>query len=183
MTVVRDRAEARWLPSRFDFAFFRLIAFLRLKASKPEPRDGIVLAIERHQNAAENYLGSICVFVVLTAFVASLIDVALPFGTAVALAIPITAVYLNVQIVFTGLTIAPVLRKLTPLRNAIAVNSAVLMIIVIAAATLLAVSSSPLRHVGSGYLVLVAANAIASLIVFVLQRQIADAERAYGVEW
>lgn len=184
MRSVRDRAEARWLPSRFDFALFRLFAYIRLKRSRPEPKPGLVLAIQRHQGAIEAYLICILVFVVLASFVASLLATMMPFGAACALALPVAAVYINAQIVFTGAIIAPIVRKIirTDREIGIVVNATLWTIVIVGAACLLAVSESPLRHVGTFFLAAIAANAIASLIVFSMQRSFVELERRYGVE-
>lgn len=180
MTVVRNRADARWLPSRFHFALFRLFAYFRLRAAKPEPHEGLVLAIERHQTAIENYIVNSGVFIVIAAFVASMIP--LPTGAACAVAIPVTAIYINAQIVLTAITIAPIARRIASREVGIAVNSTVFAVIVIAMATLLAVTSSPFRYVGMACLGAVAANAIAALVVLLMQRPIAELERRYEPE-
>ncbi len=142
------------------------------------------MAIERHQSAMENYIVPVVVFIVLAAFIASLIARTLPFGTACALALPAAAVLINVQVVLVGFIMIPIVRKL-PRRQAEfghAVNSFLLLAVVIAAAALLSGGASPLRHIGTAFLVLVAANAIAFVCVLLMQRSIADAERRYGVE-
>ncbi len=72
MRIVRDRADARWLPSRFNFALFRLFAYLRLRASRPQPQPGLMLAVERHQSAAENNIVCIVMIVVVASFFDSL---------------------------------------------------------------------------------------------------------------
>ncbi len=184
MTVIRDRADARWLPSRFDFALFRLFAYVRLKTIGPEPRQGIVLSVERHQSAIENFMIPICVLVVIAAFMASIIASMLPIEVACLIALPAAGVLIPMQMVLTGLVITPLVRKLTGLGGhcRVAINAAVLSAIAITAATLLAVGASPLRHIGTAYLILLAANAIASVLVFMMQRPIADLERRYGVE-
>ncbi len=184
MKVVHDRADARWLPSRFHLALFRLLAFFRLKTSRPQPHPGLALAIERHQDAAENYLDGACTFIVIAAYVTSLLISVLPVATASLIAVPATALYFSGQTVFVGFVIAPIVRRFTRTNDGygIAINSAIFLIVTIACATLLAVSISPLRYVGFAYLVLVAANAVAAVIVFLMQRPIENAERSYGVE-
>jgi hypothetical protein len=184
VNVVRDRADARWLPSRFDFALFRLFAYFRLKTIRPEETPGLVLSIERHQSATENYLITICVCVVMAAFIASIIATTLPLGAACLIALPMTGILISAEIVFMGAAITPLLRKVTGMGGAasIAVNSMVMSAIAITAAALLAVGSSPLRHIGTAYLLLLAANAVASVVVFLMQRRIDDLEHRYGVE-
>jgi hypothetical protein len=184
VNVVRDRADARWLPSRFDFALFRLFAYFRLKTIGPEEAPGLVLSIERHQSAIENYLISFCVCLVMAAFIASIVAANLPLGPACLIALPMTGILISAQIVFMGAVITPLLRKVTGMGGAacIAMNSILMSAIAITAAILLAIGSSPLRHIGTAYLLLLAANAIASVVVFLMQRQFDDLERRYGVE-
>lgn len=184
MRAVRDRAEARWIPSRFDFALFRLFAYARLKASQPQPKAGLVLAIERHQSAVENYLISLCVWVVISAFLASIIAGIVPLSAAWLIALPATGVLVSVEIVVMGMAVDPLVRKLLRLSDqaGVDVNSAVTGFFAIACAVLLMTSSSPLRHIGTAYLALLAANVVASAVVFVMHRKIADLERGYGLE-
>lgn len=144
----------------------------------------MALAIERHQSTAENYIMTVVVFIVLAAFLASLIAHTLPFGTACALALPAAAVLINVLVVLVGVLIIPIARKL-PRRQpefGLVLNSLVTLAVVIAAAALLSTGLSPLRHVGTAFLILVAANALASICLILMRRSIAEAERGYGVE-
>ncbi len=184
MRVVRDRAEARWLPSRFDFALFRLFAYIRLRRTRPEPRPGIALAVERHQSALENFLVPVVGLIVLAAFIATLIDESLPLGTACALALPAAAMLMNVQVLVVGVLLIPIVSRL-PRRQAEtgqAVNSFIMLVVVIGAATLLSVDPSPLRRIGTAFLLLAGANAVAFVCLLLLQRSIAEAEARYGVE-
>lgn len=184
MNVIRDRADARWLPTRFDFALFRLFAWFRLKTTHPEEKKGLVLSIERHQSAVENYLIGICVWVVIAAFLASIFAATLPLGAACLIALPAAGVLVSVEIVIMGTMIMPLIRKMTGVSGeaGIAANSVVTSAIALAAATLLAVGESPLRFIGYAYLIMIAANAIASVIVFLMQQQFIEMERRYGVE-
>jgi hypothetical protein len=50
----------------------------------------------------------------------------------------------------------------------------------IAAAAVLAVGTSPLRHAGTAFLFLTAINAMASVVVFAMRRSIAETERRFG---
>lgn len=184
MTVIRNRADARWLPSRFDFALFRLFAYFRLKAMKPEPQPNIALSVDRHQNAVENYLLPACVVVVIAAFLASIMATAIPFGAACAIALPAAVLMIDIHVVLMGVAITPLVRKVTGTRSdsGIAVSSAIVTAAAFASAVLLAAGRSPLRHVGTTYLALLAANALAFPVVLLLRPRIADLERSYGVE-
>ena len=172
------------MPARFHLSLFRLFAYFQLKSAAPEPKPGIVLAIERHQDAAENYLDGLCTLIVIAAYIASLLASTFPLATAIAIALPATVLFISANVVFTGFLIAPIFRRFIRSEDepGIVVNSAVWMIITVACATLLTVSPSPLRHIGTIYLLLVAANAAAAVIVLLMQRSFADLERRYGVE-
>jgi hypothetical protein len=176
--VVRDRPDARWLPSRFHFAIFKLFAFLRMTSGKAEERPGLVMAVDRDQSAMEHYIVATCVVLVATSFLASVLASWLPLAAACILAVPAAAVLLQVPVVMTPLLIVAPLRKAgMPDRYRTAVNSTVLMSLVIAAAVLLALGRSPLRPAGIGFLLLAIANAAASIVVFFLRKPIAEAER------
>jgi hypothetical protein len=183
VTVVRDRGDARWLPSRFNFALFRLIAYLRLRTSNPESRPGIAMSIERHQSATENYLVAACVLVLWIAFTAAMLASVMPFPLACIVAFPAAALIVHlVPMCLIGLLVAPVARKITgnSALNNIAVSSAIMIVMTIAAAAVLATGTSPLRYVGTAFLFLTAINALASVVVFTMQRSIAETERRFG---
>lgn len=182
MNAVRDRADARWLPSRFDFALFRLFAYFRLRTMKPEPQAGLVLAIDRHQSTIENCLISIWVWVVISAFLASIISPTLPLGAACVIALPAAGALVSVEIVVVGMAI-PVVRKVLRLsdQSDVGVNSVLVGAMAVASAVLLTMGSSPLRYIGAAYLVLLATNVVASIAVFLMKSRFAALERGYGL--
>ena len=183
MTMVRDRGDARWLPSRFNFALFRLVAYLRLRTSNPQPRPGIAMSIERHQSATENYLVAACVLVLWIAFTAAMLAFAMPFPLACIVAFPAAALIVHlVPMCLIGLLVAPVARKITghSALNNLAVSSAIMIVMTIAAAAVLAAGTSPLRYIGTAFLFFTAINALASVVVFTMRRSIAETERRFG---
>lgn len=184
MKVVRDRRDARWLPSRFHFALFRLLAYSRLRFAAPEREPGVVMAIQKDQSAIEAFLVALSVLIVLTSFAASLLAVHLSPAAAWAIAIPATGAFILIGAVIAAAVFTPILRRLTGLSSekSIAVNSAILMLMVIAAATLMATGDSPVRYVGIGFLSLVAVNALASVAVLAMDGRFAEAEERFGVE-
>jgi hypothetical protein len=183
VTMVRDREDARWLPSRFNFALFRLIAYLRLRTSNPESRPGIALSIERHQSATENYLVAACVLALGIAFTAAMLASVMPFPLACIVAFPVAAMIVHlVPMWLAGFLVGPLARRIngTSGLNNIAAGSAILITMAIAAAAVLAAGISPLRHVGTAFLFLTAINALASVVVFTIRRRIAETERRFG---
>ena len=183
MRVVRNRRDARWLPSRFHFALFRFFAYLRLRTARPEPAPGLVMAVERHQSASENYLVAICVFIVATSFVVTLLNLTMSLPAAWVIAVPATAIIIPLSVPFLAYVIMPIVRKIVPFRaDNLAANSVVIMSITIGAAIFVLLSRSPLRYVAGTFLLLVALNAAAAALMFFLRDSIAGAERQMGVE-
>src|SRR5688500_10333131 len=68
LKIVRDRLDARWLPSRFRFAIFRLIAYVVFRLTRQKEERGIVVVIDRDQSAIENYSVAAVVMLVVTSF-------------------------------------------------------------------------------------------------------------------
>lgn len=183
MRIVRDRRDARWLPSRFHFALFRLFAYLRLRRAKPESAPGLVMIVDRYQSAAENYLVAICIFVVATSFVVTLLNLTISLPAAWVIAVPVTAIMIQISVPFLAVVIMPMVRKIIPLRaDNLALNSAVLMAIAIGAAVFVVIRGSATRYLAAVFLFFVALNAIAAGLMFVLRGSVAEAERRLGVE-
>lgn len=170
MNLVRNHAEARWMPSRHCYALFRLFAYLRLRNARPE-RSDIMLAIERHQSNMETML--VAAWMVLTV-AGCLAGTTFP-SWHLALAIPaaILAAMLSIQIlmIVSALVIAP----LFPGPGA-RVNSIVLMTLTAALAAYSAMQASWMRFAGLQFLALVALNAIAAAIMFLLRNSVAELE-------
>ena len=160
MRIVRDRADARWLPSRFHFALFRLFAYTRLRSSRPQPQPGLMLAIDRYQSAAENHIMSIVMTVVVASFFGS------PWG------IPAAIIALQLAIVLAR----PIMRTF---RSADADTTRGGGAIIMTATIALAVWFARTMLVPRVFLALVILNGVAAAILFGLRRQIAAAGRTF----
>jgi hypothetical protein len=170
--VVRGRADARWLPSRFNFALFRLYAFLRMKTARPEPAE-VALVIDRNQNPIESAVLSTWTTATLTCYAAGTLFEAWPLPLALLAGVPVAITCLEIPIVSIGL----VLRHR---ENNIPLNSFVLMSLLIAAAVYFARAQSWIRFAAWQFLGAVALNAVAAVIIFLLRGQIAEMEDAVG---
>lgn len=163
MRLVRDREDARWLPSRFQFALFRLAAFLRLRATPPQPRSGIILMIDRHQSAFENYAVSIWMVVTIAAYFAFELPQLWPLALLFAL------MTLQVVVVVSGL-----------IMRSIRANSIAMMLLFLLASAHYARANTWVRFAGWQVLALAALNAFAAVIVFALRGAIAKREAAFA---
>jgi hypothetical protein len=181
MRFVRGRTDARWLPSRFNFALFRLLAYQRLRTARPETGDTI-LGIDHHQSAFESYSVSVWVVLTLTCYVWALLFSAWPLPVGLAVAFPIAGVGIQIPFYVSGLVLAPAWKSLTrsnPASN-IDINSAMLMTMLIAAAAYFAVHPTWVRFVARLFLVAVATNAAAAVVVYFLRNRIDRLEGSFG---
>lgn len=172
MKVVHGRADARWLPSRFRFALFRLIAYVRMRGAKPERRD-VTLVLDRDQNNIESF--GVCAWttLTLTCYVAGTLFDHWPLPLALAAGVPVAVTCLELVIVAAGVALR---RRGNNLR----VNSVVLLSLLIAAALYFARSQSWICFAAWQFLAGVGLNAVAAPIVFLLRGSIAAMEDAVG---
>ena len=172
MKIVRGRADARWLPSRFNFALFRLFAYVRMRATKPQPRD-VSLIIDRNQNNLESYSLAAWTTLTVTCYAAATLFESWPLPLALLAGVPVAITCLEAPIVAVGL----ILRRR---ENNIGLNSVVLMSLLMAAALYFARTQSWARFAAWQFLGAVALNALAAPLVFLLRDNIAEMENAVG---
>jgi hypothetical protein len=161
--AVRDRADARWLPSRYRFALFRLLAYLRLRATKPQPVRGLMLMIDRDQSAIEIY--SVAVWLTLT-LIAYLSE---ELGVIVAIVIACIVIQIPMYVV------SPLLGRVLKTSGR-QINSAAYMLLFVIASLHYARAHGWIRFVAWQFLALVTLNAIAAMLAFALRGRIAALE-------
>jgi hypothetical protein len=162
--VVRGRAEARWLPSRFNFALFRIYALIRLRTAEREARP-MMLVIDRHQSAAEAYLVATWLLATVSCFFAAPLAGRLSPLVAAAIAIPLGSAALQALLCSVGYFVTPAVRRLTrmPERWTLRVDSAIVMLGIFASALYFASQPSWVRIAAWQFLALFALNAIAAI--------------------
>jgi hypothetical protein len=167
MKMVRGHGEARWFPSRHNFALFRLFAYLRLRSAKHEARD-VILAIDRNQSNLETNLVAIWIVLTTTCCLTATFD-----SWLAALAVAILGT--QVVMVASGVFIAP----LFPGRG-VRVNATVMMMMLAALAAYCTTRSTWVRFAGWQFFALLAMNAVAAAIMFLLRDSVARLEDAIG---
>jgi hypothetical protein len=163
MKMVRGHAEARWMPSRHNFALFRLYAYLRLRNAAHEPNE-MILAVDRHQSSAEAMAVATWIFVTTTCCLAGTMF-SWPVAFLVA-AVGIHAVMVASGVLFVTLFPAHVLR----------INSIWMMTLFAALAAYCATRPTWVRFAGWQFFALLALNAIAAMILFFLRDSVARLE-------
>lgn len=182
MIAVRDQPGARWLPSRFHTASFRLIALIASTVRRREPEHrGIVLVIDRHQNAFENHAMALLVVVLSASFAGMHMAQALRPAVAAILALPVAAILLQVIIVGSGLVFAPIARLFgRSIRHG---GPAAYITFVMLSVYSIYYMRSPLwiRYVARAFIAAVAVNAGAAVIMWLLRRRVIRLEQQYGI--
>lgn len=172
MKVVRGRGEARWLPSRFHFALFRLFAYLRLRSARPEVVDA-AFAIDRHQSAFENFAVGTWTLLSLAAYVAWMLMPRWPLPLVLVGAPVIAVMLMQPPIIIVGVLL---IRR----QNNLRLNSVVLMSLLTAAAVYFARIEGWVRYAAWQFLGMLALNAVAAVIVMMLRGSMAELESSLG---
>ena len=172
MKVVRGRADARWLPTRFNFALFRLYAFARMKTAAPEPRD-VALVIDRNQNRIESFTIGVWATLTLACYASETLFASWPLPLALLAGIVAGITFLELPIIAVGLIV-----RRTEKNNGL--NSVVLMTLLVALAIHFARVQSWVRYAAWQFLGLVALNAVAAAVVFLMRGAIEEMEQAVG---
>jgi hypothetical protein len=170
--IVRGRVDARWLPSRFRFALFRLFAYLRLRAAKPLARD-VSLIIDPDQNNIESYSLAAWTTLTVSCYTAGTLLESWPLPLALLAGIPVAITLMEIPVVALGLL-------LRHRASNIGLNSVVLMSLLIGAALYFARAQSWVRFAAWQFLAGVLLNAVAAPLVFLLRGRIARLENAFG---
>ena len=165
MKTIRGRAEARWMPSRHRFAIVRLYAFLRLRRAKPEPRETLMLVVDRDQTAWEHHGMSLWVVLTVACYIASMLMRVWPVALAVAVAVPLATAAIEVPVVSGGFFFRG------------RANGVFFMILLTAASAYFARQTSWVRFVAWQFFALMILNALAALILLLLREPIARLER------
>jgi hypothetical protein len=180
MKLIRGRGEARWFPSRHNFALFRLAAYLRLRSAKPAASDTIYV-LDRNQSSTETYIVAAWITLTLTCYVAVTLFGTWPVPLALAAALPVAFAGVEVPMLLSAVVIAPVLNLVRPgSKDITRVNSFVLMLAFIATSAYFATRLTWVRFAGRQVLAVVAANAAAAVIVFLLKGSIHRLEASIG---
>ena len=173
--MIRNRADARWLPTRFNFALARLIAFVICKSSKPRPEAGLVISIDRHQSALENYLVALWFYSSTVAYLYVTLQTAVPPWAALPLALFITpmALQLSTHLFSSFGTSAWISVSHMRLNN-------VILMSVMSAASLYALTTGHwTRHVGMAALGLLTLNGLSAVIMRLLAPSLAALEASF----
>lgn len=173
MNVIRDRADARWLPTRFHFALFRLGAFLRKLSAPREEAPGTIWAIDDGQSSLENYSVAVWVFATTACYVTAWLGQWLAVWAAAAVGLAATPWLLHLPLFAVGLA----LRREGNNHRAV---SATMFALLFAASAVAVTRPGWVRWIGVTFFAAAAANALAALVMFLLRERVRRMERECG---
>jgi hypothetical protein len=183
MRVVRDRADARWLPSRARFAISRLIALLVMSQTPAREHKGLVLVIDRDQNAIENHVLGAGAAIAGSAFIAGALTNRAGVVLAIVLAVPLALIAYSALVVMLGLIVEPlVVKSGAPISLARRINGLIQMGLLLGAAVHFATRPAWVRPVAVAFLTVVALNVIASVVMIFMRSRVAALDRRFEVE-
>jgi len=176
---IRGHGEVRLFPSRHDHGLFRLAAYLRLRGARPEPHEGI-LVIERQQSNVETWTVASWIMLTVTCYVAALFS-AWPLPLALLAAVPLALLGVQAFLVIAGITIVPAWNAVARAGTRPArVNNLFFFLTMIAVSVWFATRATWVRFVAWQFFGILALNAIAAGIVFLLRGPIAQLESSTG---
>lgn len=168
MNVVRDRDQARWMPSRHHFALTKLIAMLAMRnTTHRESPLRRIYAIERDQSTLENYSIALWLYITGTAY---LLEVTPPITWIV---IPWIAGFI---VHLPCFIIGVIANRFGAVDNR-KLNGVSTMALLIISSSYFATLSSPVRFIAWFALGIVALNAIAAVVMWMLRGTAAAMER------
>jgi hypothetical protein len=180
LRAIRGRDDARWLPSRHNFALFRLAAWIQLLRTSPSPGNAILI-VDRHQSAVEAYAIAVWITATSTCFAAEILFSSLPLPAALAAGIVASVIILHVLILAGMLIIGPLLEGATrTTMDKRRLNSILLLLVLTAFALGLATKDSWVRFAAWQFLALLLMNGVAATILFVLRSRIDQREAEFG---
>jgi hypothetical protein len=186
-----EKREAKWLPSRCAFAFFRLAMLLHLAgrtptAAREDDSTTTYVVDDRHQSSLENYWLGVLFFAFATSFVYVVIGTLHPLRLGYAIALfPIVAVL--VPMVIEGILhvdggILAIARRLGMRKSEIdhAVQSRMLIAAFTCAAAAGVVRGGASRAIGIAWFGVLLINAASAIILWLLRHRVTEAEIRFG---
>jgi hypothetical protein len=181
MKLLHGCAEMRWMPSRHYFALFRLIGWLRLRHIRISGERDRVISVHPDQSGVEVYGTAFWALLTVTCYLAPMLS-PLPLPLALGAALPLAWSALQIAMLFAGLVVAPAVRLLArrPGENNLRINSFTVMSLLAAASSWVATERTWARFAAWQFLALVALNAMAAAVMFLLRDEVARLESFLG---
>ena len=176
MKFIRNREDARFLPSRYHFAIFRLVAWLKLLATPARPRPGLALVVDRDQSAIEQYFAGWAFVLTTWAYITAALSERWNALVAAILAIAIALVVVEIPMFALG----GLLSAIAPGRRWSGVTSIATFAPLLLASLYFAMTSGWPRLLAWSVLAVVGANVFAACVLWLLRERVRNAERRFA---
>jgi hypothetical protein len=173
MRTVRDRADARWLPSRFRYAAFKLLAYLILRRTPPRIQRGLVLVVDRDQSALEHHTLAVYILLTVSCYAAAVVSLRYPAVIGVIASIPLAVLAVEAPLYIAGL--------IAPQKRHMAFQTFSIWVFLTAAAAYFATWKTWVRFPAWLFLLALAVNGAFAVVVRMLRGRIAEQEKIHGV--
>lgn len=172
MKLVRNRADARWLPSRYRYALFRLMAWAIFRAVGPKPRRGIVMAVDRDQSALESYSMAVWLTLTSSCLAFAMLNRVLPAGPALVVSPFAALAFLQGVTSVVSIAGAAGLQR----SSGSLVSLSTMFLVTVAAIHVAGYDGWP-RLAAWAFLLVLGLNAIAAAIAHLFREQLIDTEK------
>lgn len=181
MKTVKDRADARWLPSRFRYAIFRLLAYRMIRRRKPQATPGLVLVIDRDQSALEYYTITVWLMATVSCYIGAVLSRFTNVTIAALVAVPLASFVLTIPVYVTGLVMP--LARAAGIRQeqSLRVGSTVVFFLLTICAAYFALEQSWVRYVALSFFAILLVNGIAAVVVWSLRGRFVELDDQFGV--
>lgn len=182
MKLIRDRSEARWLPSRHRYAIGRLAGFVRTRRAKPSRQPGLLLPLDRDQTAAEIHAVALWVVITLSCYATEMLSRRWSPAAAAAAGIVAAIMALQIAVVASGSIVMPLWNAVSGRRstNNIEANSAVILSAMLGASVYFATLPGWVRFVAWTALGIAIVNAAAAVALWMIRGSVEELERRCG---
>lgn len=179
MTGIPNRPAARSLPSRSNFAIFRLIGYFRSRGAPDQVPVPGTLTIDAGQNTLEEYAVALWVLLAATCYCAAALASFMSLPLAIAIAVVVAPMAVPIPSYVTGGFVMPLWRRVSGRkdRNNIRQNSFMTMAVFLAASAWFAMRHEWTTSIAIASLSLAVLNAAAAVVMWLLRGRVREMEK------
>jgi hypothetical protein len=169
----------RSLPSRSNFAIFRLIGFIRSGMGRTETAVPATLAVDRGQNTFEMYATALWITIVTACYCTAALASSMPWPLAIVIGVILAPMIVQIPYLAMGFLFMPLWQRISGRhdRNNIRPNSFVTMAPFLAASLWFATRYGWIRTIAIASLVVAIVNAAAAAVMWLLRNRVREMEK------
>jgi hypothetical protein len=178
-----NRSISPSLPSRSNFAIFRLIGFVRSGMTRTDVAANTTLAIDRGQNTFEMYATALWITIVTACYCAASLAPLMPWPLAIVIGVILAPVIVQIPFFASGYLLMPLWQRISGRdeRNNIRPNSFVTMALFLGASAWFATRHGWIRTIAIASLIVAVVNAAAAAVMWLLRNRVREMEKQCAV--